>query len=543
MSAARLYHTVRHLRPVQVWGRLWTYLPRGSADLSPAPPLRERTGSWREPIERPRSLFEDWRVRFINEEGSVSAAAHWDAPGKSKLWLYNLHYFDGLAASAHDGERFLRRRLMERWIAENPPGEGSGWEPYPLSLRLVNWIKWGLRGEPLDGPLCDSLAAQVRWLTRHIEWHLLGNHLLANAKALIFAGFFFDGPEAGSWLGQGLSIYEREISRQILPDGGHFELSPMYHAIILEDLLDVINAARTFGYGQHSLIAKFPEIILRMRAWLAVMTHPDGAPAFFNDCAFGISPSRKDLEAYASRLGLAPVTEPGEGPTHLSASGYVRVQQKDAVAICDIAPVGPSYLPGHAHADTLSFELSIGKERVIVNGGTSTYDRSPQRHLERSTRSHSTVEINGENSSEVWDGFRVARRARPFGIHVARDEECVRITAAHDGYRRLPERAVHKRSWIFVDQNLTVTDEIMSLAPCRAVARFHLGPEVCATIEADAKSGRLATAGKREISWTSNRAANIDPNVWYPEFGKSCASKTLAIRTRESHVTTIFFWT
>ena len=66
----------------------------------------------------------------------------------------------------------------------------------------------------------------------------------------IFAGFFFDGPEAGSWLGQGLSIYEREISRQILPDGGHFELSPMYHAIILEDLLDVINAARTFGYGR-----------------------------------------------------------------------------------------------------------------------------------------------------------------------------------------------------------------------------------------------------------------------------------------------------
>ena len=98
---------------------------------------------------------------------------------------------------------------------------------------------------------------------------------------------------------------------------------------------------------------------------------------------------------------------------------------------------------------------------MIVNGGTSTYDRSPQRHLKRSTRSHSTVEINGENSSEVWDGFRVARRARPFGIHVARDEEFVRITAADDGYRRLPERAVHKRSWIFVDQNLTVTDEIM----------------------------------------------------------------------------------
>ena len=159
---------------------------------------------------------------------------------KPKLWLYNLHYFDGLAASADDEHRALQRRLVARWIAENPPGHGNGWEPYPISLRLVNWIKWSLSGEALDRAWLASLAVQARWLARHIEWHLLGNHLLANAKALLFAGLFFDGPEAWRWFEQGLSIYEREIPRQILADGGHFELSPMYHAIILEDFLDVL---------------------------------------------------------------------------------------------------------------------------------------------------------------------------------------------------------------------------------------------------------------------------------------------------------------
>ncbi len=72
--------------------------------------------------------------------------------------------------------------------------------------------------------------------------------MLANAKALVFAGLWFEGPEADRWLETGLSIYARELPEQILDDGAHFELSPMYHAIILEDLLDLINVGRTYGF-------------------------------------------------------------------------------------------------------------------------------------------------------------------------------------------------------------------------------------------------------------------------------------------------------
>src|SRR5262249_2959052 len=140
------------------------------------------------------------------------------------------------------------RALLARWIDENPPARGNGWEPYPTSLRIVNWIKWVLSGNNPGTAIHQSLALQVRWLRRRLEWHLLGNHLIANAKALIFGGLYCDGAEADAWLDKGLAILAREAHEQVLPDGGHFELSPMYHAIVLEDFLDLINAAQTWPH-------------------------------------------------------------------------------------------------------------------------------------------------------------------------------------------------------------------------------------------------------------------------------------------------------
>src|SRR5262249_12650040 len=136
--------------------------------------------------------------------------------------------------------------LIARWIDENRAGHGYGWEPYPLSLRIVNWIKWALAGNELGMVAVQSLAVQTRHLVRRLEWHLLGNHLFANAKALIFAGVVFRRSEADSWRSTGLNILARQLPKQLLADGGHFELSPLYHSRIQEDLLDLINLAQTY---------------------------------------------------------------------------------------------------------------------------------------------------------------------------------------------------------------------------------------------------------------------------------------------------------
>jgi uncharacterized heparinase superfamily protein len=399
----------------------------------------------------------------------------------------------------------------------------------------VNWIKFWLAGNQPEAGWHDSLAIQVRWLARHIEWHLLGNHLLANAKALVLAGLYFDGAEANTWLRRGLEIYASELPEQILPDGGHFELSAMYHSIILEDLLDLLNAARTYGRPE-ALFAALPATIDRMRSWLATMTHPDGEPALFNDAAFGVAAPRTELEGYAHRLGLPAVPRSRERLRHLAASGYVRLDRGDAAAILDVAAIGPDYLPGHAHADTLSLELSLGSERIIVNGGTSTYERGPLREGQRATRAHSTVEVAGEDSSEVWASFRVARRARVRDISVTDTAAATSVSATHDGYRRLSGNPLHRRTWVMTDGALEVRDQVDSRHPIPAIARFHLAPGVTAS------SDRLVTASGRILKWRCTAPATIEPSYWHPRFGQRLRASTLVVPIVAGALTTIFEW-
>ncbi len=543
MTALRLFNTVRYLKPEQIVGRLQARLRRVAPDGRPAPVVRASAmGAWDTPVRRSASVYDGFRVRFLNEDGEIAHPEQWNDPAKAKLWLYNLHYFDDLAAPNNPAKRDLQRALVNRWIEENPPGEGNGWEPYPVSLRIVNWIKWALAGETIEAAWRDSLAMQVRWLARHIEWHLLGNHLMANAKALVFAGLYFDGEEAERWLADGLTIYARELPEQILDDGAHFELSPMYHAIILEDLLDLLNVSRAYGLADGAVFADLADITTRMRRWLAAMTHPDGGPAFFNDCAFRIAASQADLEAYAQRLGFAAVPEPGEGVHHLATSGYVRVNVRDMAAIIDVAAVGPDYIPGHAHADTLSFELSLGGERIVVNGGTSTYAPGPQRTLERSTAAHSTVVVAGQDSSEVWSSFRVARRARVKDVSIHESPDEVVVKASHDGYCRLPGRPEHHRTWRLKAGAITIEDRVVGSVTPHAIAYFHLGPDVAAKASSDGRHGDLTTADGRHLRWIASAPAVVTSSHWSREFGCRIPTSTLSARLEAGHLTVTLEW-
>lgn len=497
--------------------------------------------AWTEAIRRPPTLCGSGQIRLLNETGDISAPGAWDRAGASALWLYNLHYFDDLTSEAALRAPRERLRLLERWLEENPPGRRPGWEPYPTSLRIVNWIKADLGGFPLPPAAAASLAVQTRWLSSRLEHHLLGNHLLANAKALVFAGAWFAGPEADRWRQAGLAIYAAQLAEQILPDGGHFERSPMYHALILEDLLDVLNLAQAFGFEGNATIRQLGARLGSMRAWLAAMRHPDGQIAFFNDAAFDIAPEPAAIEAYADRLGL-PAMSPVEQPiAWLRSSGYVRMTAGAGVLLADAAPIGPDYLPGHAHADTLSFELSVGGERVIVNGGTSVYGVGPDRQRERSTASHSTVEIDGEDSSEVWAGFRVGRRARILDAALATAGGRHRFSAAHDGYRWRPGRPLHSRTWEMEGAELRVRDEV-SGSPRQAIARFHLAPGLRVEADADGRGGRLILTNGRRVVWRTSAPARVEASEWRPRFGERIPSSQLVIRLEGTALETSFAW-
>lgn len=405
--------------------------------------------------------------RFLNEERALGWPMDWHSQDGSLLWRYNLHYFDDLNAADAEQRSQAHLDLIASWIDCNPPGSQPGWDSYPLSLRIVNWIKWSFDGGQLSSAALASLAQQVRWLAARLEWHLLGNHLFANAKALVFAGCYFRGPEARKWRERGSRVVAKQLEQQVLPDGGNFELSPMYHAIFLADVLDLINVSRHFpGVISRPLEADLVRRAASMLRWLEVMVHPDRQISLFNDSALGIAPELDELHAYAKRLGIASSRnglsyEPGEpSATLLSKSGYARLECADVVVICDVAEIGPDYLPGHAHADTLSFEMSIDGRRFFVNGGTSRYGADEARVRERGTPAHNTVTINGCNSSEVWSGFRVARRARPFDVTVERSTDRVRLAGSHDGYARLHRAIVHRRNWVLSRQSLLIEDDV-----------------------------------------------------------------------------------
>lgn len=478
-SVGTYWRTVRHLRMEQVWGRLRHRLHRPSVRLLPAPRVRRPNCRWTPGACREPSLVGPCRWRFLNQEQDLPPG-QWDDPALPRLWRYNLHYFDDLNARDSLKRNSWHQALMDRWIAENPPPRGTAWEPYPVSLRVVNWIKWSLGGQPLSPACLHSLAIQVRWLRDRLETHLLGNHLFVNAKALLFAGLFFEGAEAQRWLEDGIAILARELDEQILMDGGHFERSPMYHALALEDVLDLLDVIGAYDVDsaaaqalQHRLRAKVPA----MQRWLAAMTHPDGTFGMFNDCAMGIAPERGELDRFARRLGLAPPDGLADEALRLEPSGYVRLAHGAALALLDVAPIEPAYLPGHAHADTLAFELSLHGHRVVVNGGTSRYGDDARRLHERSTAAHSTVQVANADSSEVWAGFRVGRRAHPHDLQVHAAGPAWQVECSHDGYRYLDGHPVHRRRWRLEASTLQVDD---SVNPSRhpAVARYLFAPSI-----------------------------------------------------------------
>lgn len=526
----RYWETLRHLRSPQIWGRLahrW-HVPSPPAP-SPAPP-RAPAGDWALPARRPPSLTAPTQFVFLHTKGDL-AEDGWDGPQQAKLWRYNQHYFDDLNAEDADLRRPWHTALLARWIQDNPPAAGTGWEPYPTSLRIVNWIKWSLAGGPADQAFHDSLATQARWLSRRLETHLLGNHLFVNAKALVFAGCYFAGEEAAQWRRAGLDILRREIPEQILPDGGQFERSPMYHALAFEDMLDLHNLRRCFaangGWSQDAGGDISDAQLARMGSWLHTMTHPSGELALFNDTAEGIAPSVQELDDYAQRLGLPPPSAPGHA--HLADSGYVRLQQDEAVLLFDVGPVGPDYLPAHAHADTLSVELSLGSTRVWVNSGTSVYAEGPERSRQRGTAAHNTVCVDQQDSSEVWGSFRVARRARPGDVRVSQGNGG-EASASHDGYTRLPGKPVHRRRVSLRPGSCRVEDALDGRYG-QAQARFHFHPAVSVILEPGAMRGACRLPDGRLLSWHSEgaQAVRIEATTWHPVFGGSLPNQCLVL--------------
>jgi uncharacterized heparinase superfamily protein len=548
-------NTLRYLKPIQVIDRLRQKVRK--IDLQPEQTWTLRKGSeaWLENRMLPSRSEGRFSFIFLNERGAVLDAESWNDPTKEKLWLYNLHYFEDLVSADAESKCDWHREYIDIWVNQNPAMAGNGWEPYPSSLRIVNWIKYFLNGTEPERHWLESLYLQAHVLYQNLEYHLLGNHLLANGKALVFAGLYFEGTSADKWLHKGLEILKVQLDEQILADGAHFELSPMYHCIILFDLLDVLNLFNEYPDKQVESANRFcrPKVEL-MLAWLSHMTHSDGRISFFNDAAFGVAPEPDALDAYSKALdigasALTPVVEvSGIKCYSMKDSGYLRVEAGRAVGLLDCANIGPDYIPGHGHADTLSFELSIGDARVFVNRGTSCYGISRQRLIERSTAAHNTVEVAGQNSSEIWSGFRVARRAYPGQLNIDGKGNTLTVACDHNGYHRLSRKVTHYRTWIFNKGGIEILDHCTGNSDADSdyeqKAYFHLSPDVEAAADFEAGRVTLTMEGGESVllSFEGFETLELASSQWHPEFGISLDAVCIIASFQNNELKTSVKW-
>ena len=476
-----------------------------------------------------------------------SAAFDWKSPECSRLWRYNLHYFDYLNEKNRPWKN--KAFLLDSWITKNPQDTPDAWDPFPVSLRIVNWIKFFLSQEKrnnFEKHWLRSLYEQVLWLEKNIEYHLLANHYFKNGKALIFAGIFFDGNDAGRWFKKGLTIIEKEIDEQILDDGGHFERSPMYHSMILEDCLDLFNILGCSKLQKaRELRRMLSQKASAMLVFLHGMCHPDGDIALFNDSAFGI-------EAQPAALGMYFEHSKGEivqrftGNTRsFSQTGYYIMSPRPGdYLIIDCGPAGPDYQMGHAHCDNLSFELSLNGYRVIVDSGCCQYEDSDIRKYNRGNLGHNTVTIDDENQSEVWGAHRCARRAYP--LYAKLEENVmgeIRFEGAHNGYRRLKGNPIHHRKIIWKENLINIEDRIEGTGIHSIESRLHIHPEL--NIQMLTNGVQVSRSGKLLliVSAPGDRRQIEVKNGWYcPEFNKPVSCQVIILKMDDISLPTSFGW-
>jgi uncharacterized heparinase superfamily protein len=546
MKLLTYFHTLKYVKCSQIYHRIVKRITHPMPNEIVGV-LTERSGHWVCRSLYEKKLFDNNHVRFLNQDGAVNSSSDWNNEEHAKLWLYNLHYFDDLNAVGFDTRKKQQISFINKWIVDNPAPLGNGWEPYPTSLRIVNWVKAFLSGIAPEHAIINNLAKQADFLSQNLERHILGNHLFVNSKALIYAGIYLEGKEASEWLKTGLDIYTKELDEQILQDGGNFELTPMYHVIMLVDLLDLINLWAAYpNKVSASVVQKTKQVITKMIGWLKIMSHNDGEISFFNDSAFGIAPKTSVVLDYATKLGAyTPLVNVVSSETlrlfDLKSSGYVAVKSDEYSLIADLAQVGPSYQPGHAHADTLSYEFSLGNQRVFVNSGISEYGLNEERLRQRKTAAHNTVVVNNLDSSQVWSGFRVAKRAGILNRIVNPIvDNLAAFSAIHNGFKQQGVNCVHHREWLAEHGSVTITDRLIGNY-INAIGYLHLHPDIDILNVSDDEV-QLASGDYNLCIKVSGANVSIEDTTWHPEFGIIINNKKLSFSFKQSTMSIVTTW-
>ncbi len=527
MKLARSLAFARHIPPRQIAARFWLEAKRRwslrlpprletlayPAAAAPQPVFPPRTGM----VERRPG---GWRFTFVGRSIETGEAIDWQAD-PDQLWCMNLHYMEYL----EEVDRDTGLALIRQWIAANPPWRRGywrdSWNSYALSLRAVVWMQrltaWEVDAtDPDIRRITASLASQLDFLRRNLEFDLGGNHLIKNIKALAWGGAFFAGPFGQKLRDRAIRLLAREIPRQILPDGMHYERSPSYHAQVFADLIET-----RVALGDMAL----DRVLAPMAGVTAMLTHPDGGPAEFNDAGLTMAYAPDDcLAAYARITGGPPPQR--DGAFGLRDAGYFGLHAPGFALIADMGRIGPDSLPAHAHGDIGSIELSIGGERIVVDQGVFEYVAGDRRQASRSAHHHNCLAIDGVEPADFYGAFRCGRRPRVGVSQFVGGDGGILLQGHHDGYRRLRGKPVVVRRVEANAEGVTLYDRIDGSTWHAATSRLLLHPDCRIELHGD-----LAIVHRGEVSIAIRGSAplHVEPAVWWPDMGVEVATRRLCL--------------
>ena len=409
-------------------------------------------------------------------------------PGRaSENFLVGLHGFDwlrDLRAVGGEAARIQARASIADWVTHHPGWTDLAWRPDVLGARIVHWLGaydfYGPEASPeFQAVLLKSLAHQACHLVRTVPGALTGAELLGCIKALLYLGVCL--PSCGVKLQRTYMMLNRELDRQILADGGQIERSPTTHLNCLRDLVDMRGLLRATGQDMPEGLQR---AIDRMAPMLRFYRHGDGGLALFNHGHEG--------ESWDIDYVLQQSDAPGRPPPQAPHSGFQRLQAGRTLILVDVGAPPPPGLDDRAHAGFLSFELSIGQERMFVNCGAHPGDHPTWTEALRATAAHNSLTIDDTNAAELIPDGGIGRRPRQIRCRREMANGHLWLEGNHDGYRR-GFGLVHCRRLFLAAHGEDLRGEDCLYPASRALEgqtsgqhftlRFHLHPAVESEIE------------------------------------------------------------
>lgn len=508
----RLLRTVKYLSKRQIFYRIKYFLFKGHISWRPVLTFTDFSNKTEFIYDKNNFGYcSNNKFEFLNKNNTI-IDFNWNDISFGKLWLYNLHYQQWLFAKDCDAEYWINK-----WIDDNPAYNGNGWEPYPLSLRIISWIKiFSTKNYSPSKKVINSISVQISALYSKLEFHIDANHLLENLFALYLSLSFLNDNTSKTLVVSNRikKLFFKELDIQFLNDGGHYELSPMYHAIMLERILDILNILKDkISLDEYK---KLENIASKGLDWLYNLSY-NGQYYLLNDSSYNGSRSALELFNYGNEIIDWKKPHNLEVVNYLKDSGYIRIRKEQIDMIIDVGAVGPDHQLGHSHCDMLSYCLNINGVEIIGDSGNSEYVIGDNRKYCRSTSAHNTFQIKDVEQAEIWASHRIGHRGYPKDTEISDKDSVVKIKGGATCYSWLKDNPNIERKFIIKNNYIEIFDEILCKKSYNGYSYINLLPD-SKIIESD--EGVAIELENIKILIKSQFKYDILQKTYCPEFGK-----------------------